>query len=76
MVKVLKAETHIWRTAYLWNIFYHYIFGFFRAKMSFATKHISSHLREVHASKDNTGDFSLVCHGEIIRAHSFVLCMG
>ena len=44
--------------------------------MSFATKHISSHLREVHASKDNTGDFSLVCHGEIIRAHSFVLCMG
>ena len=48
----------------------------FRAKMSFATRHIVSHLGELHASKDETGDFSLMCHGKVIRAHSFVLCMG
>ena len=48
----------------------------FRAKMSFANRHIVSHLGELHASKDETGDFSLMCHGKVIRAHSFVLCMG
>ena len=44
--------------------------------MSFASNHITSHLGKLHKSKEDTGDFSLTCQGEVIKAHSWILGMG
>ena len=44
--------------------------------MSFATTHIASHLGKLYKSKEDTGDFTLTCQGEVIKAHSWILGMG
>ena len=44
--------------------------------MSFANTHITSHLGELHSSKEETGDFTLTCQGKDIKAHSFILSIG
>lgn len=44
--------------------------------MSFATNDVVSHVVESHKSKEDTGDFTLNCQGEVIKAHSLILGMG
>merc|ERR1719430_508244 len=44
--------------------------------MSFATNDLFSHVVELHKSKEDTGDFTLTCQGEVIKAHSWILGMG
>jgi len=44
--------------------------------MSFATTHAVSLLGELHKSRDETGDFTLTCQGDVIKAHSLILSMG
>ena len=44
--------------------------------MSFAATDVVSHLGELHKSKDETGDFTITCQGEVIQAHSWILGIG
>ena len=44
--------------------------------MSFAINDVASHLFELHKNKEESGDFTLTCHGEAIKAHSWILAMG
>ena len=44
--------------------------------MSFATTAAVLHLGKLHKSRDETGDFTLTCQGEVIKAHSLILGMG
>ena len=60
----------------IFDFSFHLTLILFGSRMSFATKHIVSHLGELHRSRDETGDFSLTCQGEVIKAHSLILGMG
>ena len=44
--------------------------------MSFATSHLASCVEELHKEKEDTGDFTLTCQGNVIKAHSHILSMG
>ena len=44
--------------------------------MSFANSHLSSCVGELHKMKEDTGDFTLTCQGNVIKAHSYILSMG
>jgi len=44
--------------------------------MSFANSQVTMCMGELHKNKEDTGDFSLTCQGEVIKAHSFILSTG
>ena len=53
-----------------------YFDDIFGSRMSFATTDVVSHLVELHANKEDTGDFTLTCEDQVIKAHSWILGMG
>merc|ERR1719348_1268040 len=44
--------------------------------MSLAATDAVLHLGKLHKAKDETGDFTLTCQEEVIKAHSYILSMG
>lgn len=37
--------------------------------------HWASQLRKLHESREDDADFTFICEGEVIKAHSFILSM-